>query len=91
MDAITTLPQLLTAKELAAYLGVDERRVYQMANAGRIPLYEVGGRKRYAAAEVLEALRHAPAPPSDPVGLDPLRGVQPVDPSHLKLRLAVSL
>jgi len=91
MDATTTLPQLMTAKQLAAYLGVDERRVYEMANAGRIPYFEVGGRKRYVAAEVLEALRREPTRPTNLVELDPVRGVQPVDPSHLKVRSVVSL
>jgi excisionase family DNA binding protein len=91
MAETTALPQPITAKELAAYLRVDERRVYEMANAGRIPYYEVGGRKRYVAAEVLEALRREPSRPNPVVELDSLKVVQPADPSHLKVRTMVPL
>jgi len=86
-----TLPELVTASELATYLRTDQRRVYQMTNEGRVPFYEVGGRKRYIVTEVLEALRREPTRPTNPVERDAVRTGQSVDPSHLKLRLEVPL
>ena len=86
----TTLPDLLTAKELAAYLRVDERQVYQMTNAGRVPYYDLGGRKRYVAAEVLEALRREPSRTGTVVALDLMGAEKSGDPSHLKVRTVLS-
>ena len=47
---------LLTARELADYLGIHRETVYSLTHDGRIPGHKVGGVWRYDPAEVLAAL-----------------------------------
>jgi len=86
-----TTSELLTAKQLAVELRVNERRVYAMANAGRIPYYGVGERKRYVATEVLKALRHEPRIAAHTTTSDALRPLNVDDTAHLRIRTAVGL
>lgn len=48
---------LLTAKELAAELHVNEKDLYRKAQAGEIPSYKFGKSRRFDLKEVLEASR----------------------------------
>ncbi len=49
---------LITAEQLADRLGISERRVRELARAGRIPEVRISERvRRFEWAEVLEALR----------------------------------
>ncbi len=38
---------ILTIKEVAAYLKVNERTVYRLAASGKIPAFKVGGSWRF--------------------------------------------
>lgn len=44
--------QILTVKEVADYLKVNERTVYRMATAGKIPAFKVGASWRFKEAEI---------------------------------------
>ena len=44
--------QIMTIKEVADYLKVNERTVYRMASAGKIPAFKVGGAWRIKATEL---------------------------------------
>jgi excisionase family DNA binding protein len=44
--------QMLTVKEVAVYLKVNERTVYRMATANKIPAFKVGGSWRIKLAEL---------------------------------------
>jgi excisionase family DNA binding protein len=44
--------QILTVKEVAEYLKVNERTVYRMATAGKIPAFKVGGSWRFELVEL---------------------------------------
>ena len=44
--------QILTVKEVADYLKVNERTVYRMATAKKIPAFKVGGSWRIKQAEL---------------------------------------
>ena len=44
--------QILTIKEVADYLKVNERTVYRMATAKKIPAFKVGGSWRITQAEL---------------------------------------
>lgn len=39
--------RLMTAKEVAQYLRLDEHTVYRMARRGEIPAYKVAGKWRF--------------------------------------------
>lgn len=43
---------IMTIKEVAHYLKVNERTVYRMASAGKIPAFKVGGTWRIKATEL---------------------------------------
>ena len=43
---------ILTIKEVAAYLKVNERTVYRLAASGDIPAFKVGGSWRFKAADI---------------------------------------
>lgn len=54
---------LLTAKELALELHVNEKDVYRKAQSGELPSYKIGKSRRFDLAEVLRAVRdHVPSP-----------------------------
>tara|TARA_R110002049_G_scaffold102595_1_gene248245 strand:+ start:12843 stop:13019 length:177 start_codon:yes stop_codon:yes gene_type:complete len=44
--------QIMTVKEVAAYLKVNERTVYRMATAGKIPGFKVGASWRFKHSEI---------------------------------------
>lgn len=44
--------QILTVKEVADYLKVNERTVYRMATAKKIPAFKVGGSWRIKRVEL---------------------------------------
>lgn len=49
--------RLYTAKEIAAGLSIAAKKVYRLAAAGKIPVIEVGGAKRFDWEDVLGALK----------------------------------
>ena len=44
--------QIMTVKEVADYLKVNERTVYRMAAASQLPAFKVGGSWRFKRAEI---------------------------------------
>jgi len=44
--------QIMTVKEVADYLKVNERTVYRMAAASKIPAFKVGGSWRFKQIEI---------------------------------------
>ncbi len=44
--------QILTVKQVADYLKVNERTVYRMATAGKIPAFKVGASWRFKQTEI---------------------------------------
>ena len=44
--------QVLTVKEVAEYLKVNERTVYRMASANKIPGFKVGASWRFKQSEI---------------------------------------
>ena len=44
--------QILTVKEVAEYLKVNERTVYRMATDKKIPAFKVGGSWRFRESEL---------------------------------------
>ena len=48
---------LVSTKNLAKMLNVDKAIIYRLVQEKRITAYKVGGRYRFDAAEVLDALR----------------------------------
>ena len=48
--------QLLTEKQIAAYLSITPRHLYSWRMAGFIPYYKIGRAIRFRKAEVDEAL-----------------------------------
>lgn len=44
--------QVLTVKEVAEYLKVNERTVYRMASAKKIPAFKVGASWRFKQSEI---------------------------------------
>ena len=45
---------ILTVKEVAEYLKVNERTVYRLALSGKLPAFRVGSSWRFRAAELKE-------------------------------------
>ncbi len=50
---------LLSLKEVAAYLGISKQSLYRMVKGGTIPAYKVGGAWRFRLSEIEEFLRHS--------------------------------
>lgn len=44
--------QILTLKEVAAYLKIAEKTAYKLAAAGKLPGFKVGGSWRFKAADI---------------------------------------
>ena len=44
--------QVLTVKEVAQYLKVNERTIYRMAEAGRIPAFRIGNTWRIRESDL---------------------------------------
>lgn len=52
MSAANTEGEILTLKELAAYLKVTERTIYRLAGAKKIPAFKIGGTWRFSRADI---------------------------------------
>ena len=46
--------QIMTVKEVADYLKVNDRTIYRMASAGKIPAFKVGASWRFKSCEINE-------------------------------------
>ncbi|HMN12195.1 MAG TPA: helix-turn-helix domain-containing protein [Bellilinea sp.] len=46
--------EVLTLKEVAAYLKVDDRTIYRLAASKKIPAFKVGGTWRFRKADIDE-------------------------------------
>lgn len=46
--------QIMTVKEVAKYLKVNDRTIYRMASDGRIPAFKVGASWRFKIREIDE-------------------------------------
>lgn len=46
--------EVLTLKEVAAYLKVDDRTIYRLAASKNIPAFKVGGTWRFRKADIDE-------------------------------------
>ena len=44
--------EILTIKQVAAYLKVTERTIYRLAAAKKIPAFKVGGTWRFSSADI---------------------------------------
>lgn len=44
--------QIMTVKEVAEYLKVNDRTIYRMAVAGKIPAFKVGASWRFISCEL---------------------------------------
>lgn len=44
--------EILTIKEVADYLKVNERTIYRLANKGEIPAFKVGNNWRFERAKI---------------------------------------
>ena len=55
-SAIEEANQLLTEKQVAAYLSITPRHLYSWRMAGFIPYYKIGRAIRFRRAEVEDAL-----------------------------------
>lgn len=52
MPTIPTEGEILTIKQVAAYLKVTERTIYRLAGAKKIPAFKVGGTWRFSKADI---------------------------------------
>lgn len=48
---------ILTIKEVAAYLKLTEKTAYRLAANGEIPGFKVGGSWRFSREEILECIK----------------------------------
>ena len=49
--------KLMTADEVARYIGVDVRTVYRKAREGELPRYKLGNRVRFKLEEIDMAMK----------------------------------
>lgn len=52
MTEPTPLEHVLTLRDVAAYLKVDDRTIYRLAQARKMPAFKVGGRWRFRKADI---------------------------------------
>ncbi|MET3133520.1 excisionase family DNA binding protein [Oxalobacteraceae bacterium GrIS 1.11] len=52
MPTSTSEGEILTIKQVAAYLKVTERTIYRLAAAKKIPAFKVGGTWRFSRVEI---------------------------------------
>lgn len=52
MPTSTSEDEILTIKQVAAYLKVTERTIYRLAAAKKIPAFKVGGTWRLSRADI---------------------------------------
>ncbi|MCK5791908.1 MAG: helix-turn-helix domain-containing protein [Ketobacter sp.] len=56
--------EILTIKEVAEYLKVNERTIYRLANKGEIPAFKVGNNWRFDRAKIAEWMNNQAKKPS---------------------------
>ena len=79
-------PEILTAKEVASFLRVSERTVYEWATTGVIPCGKLGTTWRFMRSEVEKWVNQHLAPPSKKdVTFSPIQIDEILDPSHVVL------
>ena len=57
-----SLPDVLTAKEVAEYLRMPQSTVYYLAKSGGLPCFRVGGRWRFRREDLLAVRSSSPKP-----------------------------
>ncbi len=63
----TMIDQIMTVKEVATYLKVNDRTIYRMAMSGKIPAFRVGASWRFKSLEIdawIESERNSMQQPS---------------------------
>jgi len=79
-------PQILTVKEVADFLRVSERTVYDWATSGTIPCGKLGTTWRFKRSEVEKWVnQHLSAPSKKDVTFSPIMINEILDPSHVVL------
>lgn len=48
------IEQIMTVKEVAEFLKVNERTIYRMATSGKIPAFKVGASWRFRSSEITD-------------------------------------
>jgi len=56
-DAEPEYPEVMTTKQVASYLGFEEKTIRNWTSAGMIPHKKIGGTSRYLKSEIDEALK----------------------------------
>ena len=56
--------EILTIRELSAYLKVTERTIYRLSAARKIPSFKVGGAWRYSKADIDLWIQKQSGPPA---------------------------
>jgi len=57
--------EILTLKEVAAYLKVAERTLYRLAQDGKLPAFKVGGSWRFRRADIDQWIQRQTSAPDD--------------------------
>ena len=79
-------PEILTAKDVAEFLRVSERTIYDWATAGVIPCGKLGTAWRFKRSEVEKWVDHQLAPPAKKdVTFSPVKINEILDPSHVRV------
>lgn len=52
--------EILTIKEVAEYLKVNERTIYRLANKGAIPAFKVGNTWRFERSKIIQWMNEQP-------------------------------
>jgi excisionase family DNA binding protein len=52
MAARAEKTEILTLKEIAMYLKVNQRTIYRLSSAGKIPAFKVGGSWRFRQTDI---------------------------------------
>jgi PTS system nitrogen regulatory IIA component len=79
-------PEILTVQEVAKFLRVSERTVYEWATAGTIPCGKLGTTWRFKRSEVEKWVnQHLSAPSKKDVTFSPITINEILDPAHVIL------
>jgi len=79
-------PEILTVQEVAQFLRVSERTVYDWATAGTIPCGKLGTTWRFKRSEVEKWVnQHLSAPTKKDVTFSPIEIKEILDPGHVVL------
>lgn len=82
----TEKPEILTVQEVAQFLRVSERTVYEWATAGTIPCGKLGTTWRFKRSEVEKWVnQHLSAPSKKDVTFSPITINEILDPAHVIL------